>query len=289
MAKVQIKSDILTAYGGIFLVMEKFEQAVNPIINQLLGQCGSSSSYSRGDVSRMLMAVYFCGGTHIEGISNHLLHHSGRHLMLKGCSSGTIPRVVKEQVVANTTYMADNSGMSYDFNTTDRMNGKRGKQPKIIDKRYNDRWGLKLLTCRSNGWGHAKRKQKLEGSIKGWVGYYHLGNMKRFLLEADEWLKCRIRMCIWKSWKKVKTRVENLINCGIKSIRHANGAIPVRFIGAHSQRPNTASGNLQWETMPSRLCHFNGSVPRMASKIGTAVCGTARTVEWKVGKCKSKR
>ena len=171
MAKVQIKSDIFTAYGGIFLMMEKFEQAVNPIINQLLGQCGSSSAYSRGDVSRMLMAVYFCGGTHIAGISNHLLHHSGRHLMLKGCSSGIIPRVVKEQVVANTTYMADNSGMSYDFNTTDRMNGKQWKQPKIIDKRYNDRWGLKLLTCRSNGWGHAKRKQKLKGSIKGWVGY----------------------------------------------------------------------------------------------------------------------
>ena len=36
---------------------------------------------------------------------------------------------------------------------------------------------LKELTSRSNGWGYAKRKQKLEEYIKGWVSYYHLANM----------------------------------------------------------------------------------------------------------------
>ena len=74
---------------------------------------------------------------------------------------------------------------------------------------------LKELTSRSNGWGYAKRKQKLEEYIKGWVGYYHLANMKRFLMETDEWLRRRLRMCIWKSWKRVKTRIANLIKCGI--------------------------------------------------------------------------
>ena len=39
--------------------------------------------------------------------------------------------------------------------------------------------------------------------------------MKRLLLVTDEWLRRRIRMCIWKAWKKVKTRVANLIRCGI--------------------------------------------------------------------------
>jgi hypothetical protein len=33
--------------------------------------------------------------------------------------------------------------------------------------------------------------------------------------ETDEWLRRRIRMCIWKAWKKVKTKVANLIRCGI--------------------------------------------------------------------------
>ena len=74
---------------------------------------------------------------------------------------------------------------------------------------------LKELTSRSNGWGYAKRKQKLKEYIRGWVGYYHLANMKRLLLVTDEWLRRRIRMCIWKAWKKTKTKVANLIRCGI--------------------------------------------------------------------------
>src|SRR5574344_2387058 len=74
---------------------------------------------------------------------------------------------------------------------------------------------LKELTSRSNGWGYEKRKQKLKEYIQGWVGYYHLANMKRLCQETDEWLRRRIRMCIWKAWKKTKTKVANLIKCGI--------------------------------------------------------------------------
>ena len=74
---------------------------------------------------------------------------------------------------------------------------------------------LKDLTGRSNGMGYERRKQKLKEYIRGWIGYYHLANMKRLLVETDEWLRRRIRMCIWKSWKNSKTRISNLIRCGI--------------------------------------------------------------------------
>ncbi|MCY6343399.1 MULTISPECIES: group II intron reverse transcriptase/maturase [Bacteroides] len=74
---------------------------------------------------------------------------------------------------------------------------------------------LKELTSRSNGWGHERRKQKLKEYIRGWIGYYHLAQIKRLCLETDEWLRRRIRMCIWKCWKKPKTRITNLKRCGI--------------------------------------------------------------------------
>ena len=74
---------------------------------------------------------------------------------------------------------------------------------------------LKELTSRSNGWSYAWRKHKLTEYIRGWIGYYHLANMKRLLLETDEWLRRRIRMCIWKAWKRPSTRVKNLIKCGV--------------------------------------------------------------------------
>ena len=74
---------------------------------------------------------------------------------------------------------------------------------------------LKELTGRSNGMGYARRKQKLKEYVRGWIGYYHLANMKQLLMETDEWLRRRIRMCIWKSWKNIKTRIANLIKRGI--------------------------------------------------------------------------
>ncbi len=72
---------------------------------------------------------------------------------------------------------------------------------------------LKTLTRRSNGWGYERRKRELKQYIEGWMGYYHMAEMKTFLQETDEWL--RIRMCIWKSRKKPRTKVANLIKCGI--------------------------------------------------------------------------
>ena len=63
--------------------------------------------------------------------------------------------------------------------------------PKEIGRKLNGmakmKSRLKELTSRSNGWGYAKRKQMLKEYIRGWVGYYHLANMKRLLLETDEW------------------------------------------------------------------------------------------------------
>ena len=75
---------------------------------------------------------------------------------------------------------------------------------------------LKELTSRSSGWGYEERKRKQKEYIQGWVGYYHLANMKRLCIETDEWLRRRIRMCIWKAWKLPKTRIKNLMKCGIR-------------------------------------------------------------------------
>ena len=73
---------------------------------------------------------------------------------------------------------------------------------------------LKELTGRSNGMGYGQRKSSLKLFIRGWVEYFKHAGMKSFLIRTDEWLRRRIRMCIWKSWKNVKTRFKNLIKCG---------------------------------------------------------------------------
>lgn len=74
---------------------------------------------------------------------------------------------------------------------------------------------LKELTARNNGMGYDKRKEKLEEYIRGWVDYYWMADARNYLQATDQWLRRRLRMCIWKSWKKVSTRGKNLIKCGI--------------------------------------------------------------------------
>lgn len=74
---------------------------------------------------------------------------------------------------------------------------------------------LKILTGRSNGMGYARRKALLREFIRGWVEYFKLADMRQRLLSIDEWLRRRIRMCIWKSWKRTKTRIKNLLRCGL--------------------------------------------------------------------------
>ena len=49
---------------------------------------------------------------------------------------------------------------------------------------------LKELTSRSNGWGYAKRKQKLEEYIRGWVGFYHLANLIKCGIDKNQAYMC---------------------------------------------------------------------------------------------------
>ena len=74
---------------------------------------------------------------------------------------------------------------------------------------------LKQITSRSNGMGYEPRKTALMNYLQGWTEYFNLADMGNKVRDIDQWLRRRLRMCIWKSWKKPRTRVKNLIRCGI--------------------------------------------------------------------------
>ncbi len=75
---------------------------------------------------------------------------------------------------------------------------------------------IKELTSRSNGWGNDRRKEALRQYITGWVQYFKLADMKALLAKTDEWYRRRLRMVIWKQWKRIKTKMANLIKLGVK-------------------------------------------------------------------------
>ena len=67
--------------------------------------------------------------------------------------------------------------------------------------------------------GYEQRKKALHNMIRGWVSYFKYADARENLTAIGKWLNRRIRMCIWKSWKLPKTRVHNLIKCGMPQWR----------------------------------------------------------------------
>ena len=51
--------------------------------------------------------------------------------------------------------------------------------------------------------------------IHGWLNYHAIASMKNTLAEWNGWLCGRIRMHIWKQWKKLQTNFRNLRKHGI--------------------------------------------------------------------------
>lgn len=50
---------------------------------------------------------------------------------------------------------------------------------------------------------------------RGWLNYYGIASMKNNIDDINGWLYYRICMCIWKQWKKSRTKVRNLIKMGV--------------------------------------------------------------------------
>jgi len=74
---------------------------------------------------------------------------------------------------------------------------------------------IRQITSRSNGMSMDARLLKLKQLIKGWVNYFRIADMKSLARTLDEWTRRRLRMCIWKQWKKVRTRSQNLMKLGL--------------------------------------------------------------------------
>ena len=85
------------------------------------------------------------------------------------------------------------------------------------------KWRIKRLTGRSWFVSMEYRLKKLAQYIRGWMNYFGISEYYRPIPEIDHWLRRRMRMCYWKQWRFVRTRVRNLLKMGT----HPNIAVPM--------------------------------------------------------------
>jgi group II intron reverse transcriptase/maturase len=74
---------------------------------------------------------------------------------------------------------------------------------------------LKQLTKKTKPYGFEERLKKLAEVWRGWVNNYRLASITAKLKSIDEWLRNRLRYCIWHDWKKPERKRKNLIRLGV--------------------------------------------------------------------------
>ncbi len=103
---------------------------------------------------------------------------------------------------------------------------KDGIKLRVHDKSYKRlKEKIRKITNRNVSMNFNYRIKKLNEIIVGWINYFKLADMKSKLIELDGWIRRRLRACVWKTWKKTKTKFNNLIKLGIprsKSWEYAN-------------------------------------------------------------------
>lgn len=95
--------------------------------------------------------------------------------------------------------------------------------PKSLKKMKNQ---IRYLLNKSRGnVSNEECPIKLRRYIMGWVNYFKIADMREMLRQIDEWMRSKIRCRLWKQWKKIKTRYENLVKLGMsdnEAYRNAN-------------------------------------------------------------------
>ncbi|WP_252501985.1 group II intron reverse transcriptase/maturase [Sporosarcina sp. Marseille-Q4943] len=93
-----------------------------------------------------------------------------------------------------------------------------GKEPKVrIAKESVKRMKNKIreITSRKKPYSMEYRINKLNQYLMGWCGYFALADTPSVLVKFDSWIKRRLRMCMWKDWKKPSTKTRKLIGLGV--------------------------------------------------------------------------
>ena len=93
---------------------------------------------------------------------------------------------------------------------------------------------LKQILCRSWNISLDERLLKLKQLIYGWVNYFRSADMKLLLKGIDENIRRKLRVIIWKQWKKIRKRYTCLRKLGVNhynAIMTANCRRGYYFIG----------------------------------------------------------
>ncbi|RLD54067.1 MAG: group II intron reverse transcriptase/maturase [Bacteroidetes bacterium] len=101
--------------------------------------------------------------------------------------------------------------LGYGFMGGDQV---RLKVPKEIQKRF--RMKAKILFRKGRGMNLRRFiTEHLNPFLRGWFNYYKHCKVKTTAEELDAWIRRRLRLILWRQWKKPRTRFKRFISFGL--------------------------------------------------------------------------
>jgi RNA-directed DNA polymerase len=99
-------------------------------------------------------------------------------------------------------------GFSYTWNKDPKVRIAPQSMKKVKVK-------IREITSRKRPLSMEQRIKELNQYLTGWCGYFALADTPSIFRGLDEWIRRRLRMCLWKQWKKPKTKVKRLMSLGV--------------------------------------------------------------------------
>ena len=111
--------------------------------------------------------------------------------------------------------LASNRG-NFKFLGFNMGKGRNGKFHIYVHRKSKMKFKAKLkdLTSRKRPGTFQLICSELNRVVIGWLNYYGIAEMKKWISATNGWLQSRIRQIIWKRWKKPITKYRKLVHLG---------------------------------------------------------------------------
>jgi RNA-directed DNA polymerase len=96
------------------------------------------------------------------------------------------------------------------------------KKPKLkIAQPSRERLAEKIRKTLRKARGESLKRaiERLNPVLRGWVAYFRLTEVKGVLEELDGWIRRKLRVLMWRQWKRGYTRAKNLMRAGLGEAR----------------------------------------------------------------------
>ncbi|WP_207635469.1 group II intron reverse transcriptase/maturase [Thermaerobacter subterraneus] len=112
-------------------------------------------------------------------------------------------------------------------------------------QRLKDR--IRGLTSRTWPVSMPERIRRINAYLRGWLAYFRIADMAVLLRNVEGWLRRRLQACLWKQWKRPRTRLRELRALGHPEWRVRQWALSRRGYWAMAGGPlNSALGKPYW-------------------------------------------